>query len=70
MRWIENGWVTADRVVGGSERKELYKDIKSNFPLNAAGEVDWDAPLPKHEPVAGGSAKETNSISENTKPKE
>jgi hypothetical protein len=67
MRWNENGWITADRVVGGPERKELYRDIKPNYPLNAAGEVDWDAPLPKQGPVAGGS---TNGISENIKSKE
>jgi hypothetical protein len=64
MRWVGDGWATADRIVGGPQRKDIYRDIKSNYPLNTAGEVDWDAPLPKQAPVAGGETKETNSTSQ------
>ena len=46
MRWVGDGWATANKVVGGAENKELFREITPNYPLNEKGEVEWDAPNP------------------------
>jgi hypothetical protein len=43
MRWIGNGWATANRIdegLGGG--KQLYIEISPNYPRNLVGDVDWD----------------------------
>jgi hypothetical protein len=46
MRWVGNGWAIANKVVGGPENKELYREVGANYPLNGKGEVDWEVPKP------------------------
>ncbi|MFZ1965168.1 MAG: hypothetical protein WAU78_17185 [Roseiarcus sp.] len=44
MRWVGNGWATANKVLGGgASRKELLQEVSANYPRGADGEVEWDA---------------------------
>jgi hypothetical protein len=56
MRWVGNGWAIANKVVGGSENKELYREVSANYPLNGKGEVDWEASKPNSTNPQGDSA--------------
>jgi hypothetical protein len=44
MRWVGDGWAMANKVIGGPENKELFREVSSNYPLNEKGEVEWDTP--------------------------
>jgi hypothetical protein len=44
MRWTGNGWALANKVIGGPENKELFREVSADYPLNDKGEVDWDGP--------------------------
>jgi hypothetical protein len=44
MRWVGDGWAIANKVVGGAENKELYREVTPNYPLDEKGEVEWDTP--------------------------
>jgi hypothetical protein len=48
MRWVGNGWAMANKVVGGPENKELYREVSANYPPDEKGEVDWE---PKPNPA-------------------
>jgi hypothetical protein len=56
MRWIGNGWATANRVFagpgnfGGPGDKELFREVSANYPLDEKGEVDWGMPKSKSAP--------------------
>jgi hypothetical protein len=50
MRWVGDGWAMANKVIGGPENKELFREVSSNYPLNEKGEVEWDTP-PNPEPA-------------------
>ncbi len=49
MRWIGNGWATANRVVEGLGGKVLYEQISDNFPRDVDGKIEWDAKPAKPE---------------------
>jgi hypothetical protein len=55
MRWIGNGWAIANKVFGGPENRELYREVSANYPLNEKGEVDWEVPKPNPARPEGGT---------------
>jgi hypothetical protein len=42
MRWVGDGWATANKVIRGSE--VVYREVSSNFPRQADGNIDWGEP--------------------------
>jgi hypothetical protein len=43
MRWVGNGWASANRVLEGlGGGKELMLEVSPNYPRDAAGDVEWD----------------------------
>jgi hypothetical protein len=44
MRWVGDGWAMANKVMGGTENKELFREVSPNYPLNEKGELEWDTP--------------------------
>jgi hypothetical protein len=42
MRRVGDGWAIANKVVGGPENKEIYREVTATYPLNDKGEVNWE----------------------------
>jgi hypothetical protein len=39
MRWVGDGWATANKVLKGSQ--QLFREVSANFPRTEDGKIDW-----------------------------